>query len=98
MDSNYYSMEEAVEKTCWTERTIRRKRDDGEIPGAFKRAGAWWIPRLWVEENTIPEGYITTSEYIERRGISRQRLHEIISAGRLPVIKRGPRKWFVPES
>jgi hypothetical protein len=97
MDSNYYTIKEASEKTCWSPEAIRLREKSGEIPGATKRGDVWWIPRLWVEENAVPEGYITTSEYIEKRGISRQRLHEIISAGRLPVIKRGPRKWYVPE-
>ncbi len=94
--NNVCGISEAARRTCWSAQTLRGMCKRGEIP-AQKVGKAWAIDEKWVRENVVPKGYVILSQYAKNIGVSRQAIHDKINRGKIPVLRRGPRKWFVPE-
>lgn len=101
MTPDIISIKTAETITLLSGRALRSLCERGEIPGAFKAANAWVIPRSWAEARRA-EDYSAThmplAEAVKLSGLSRQGLLDKLISGEVkgfaqPLLQRN--RWWV---
>ena len=85
--SDYLPTPDAAALLGMAPTTLTRAIHAGKVPGAQKIGHLFMIPRAWIEEKRAEKnGTISQAEAGRMMGISRQRVAQLIKAGRIKTI------------
>ena len=85
--SDYLPIRDAAPLLGMDQATLNRAIHAGKVPGAQRIGKAFLVPRAWIEEKRAEKnGTISQAETGRMMGISRQRVAQLIKAGRIKTI------------
>ena len=94
----FITIEQAISALGLGPSMIRRLCGQGRIAGAEKVAGAWRIPfpPVILPEHGYEGEYMNASEVAEWKGITRQRVSELLNMGRIKGARKIRGRWAIP--